>query len=43
MQMFSVFLEVGHIKRHVYVYLKPTDPKMRNLLLLGLFSEMYCQ
>lgn len=30
-QIFSVFLEVGHIKWHVYVHLNPTDPQVRNL------------
>lgn len=37
MQMFGVFLEAGHTKRHVYVYLKPTDPKVRNLCFWACF------
>lgn len=37
MQTFSVFLKVGHIKRLVYVYLKPADPKVRNLCFWACF------
>lgn len=35
--MFNVFLEAGHINRHVCVYLKPTDLKVRNLCFWARF------
>lgn len=36
-KVWHIFLELGHIKRHVYVYLKPTDPKVRNLCFWACF------